>query len=220
MGRQNATAVAITGGTITGITDLAVADGGSGASTALGARQNFGLAVPGSNTQIGTWTENADGVSAVSASGGGAFSHQVVYWTAPATPYYIGMEWRAQLGSVNTTGGLWFRRSSTGRVVTLSMSGDGGLHAFRWTNITTFSLDASSTTLTAFTNSPNMGLVVYNDGTTLTLYQSSGASVRSGISKLTETIATFLGGAPDQVGVYYDAYDAASNVNIMRVVFS
>lgn len=35
--------VAITGGTISGITDLAVADGGTGASTASGARTNLGL---------------------------------------------------------------------------------------------------------------------------------------------------------------------------------
>lgn len=45
MSTQAENAVAITGGSITGITDLALADGGSGASTASGARTNFGLVI-------------------------------------------------------------------------------------------------------------------------------------------------------------------------------
>lgn len=43
MAAQNKTAVDITGGTVVGITDLAVADGGTAASTASGARSNLGL---------------------------------------------------------------------------------------------------------------------------------------------------------------------------------
>lgn len=43
MATQNAGAVAITGGTISGITDLAVVDGGTGASTPAAARVNLGV---------------------------------------------------------------------------------------------------------------------------------------------------------------------------------
>lgn len=42
-GLRNAASVAITGGTITGITDLAIADGGTGASTAQAAAQGLGV---------------------------------------------------------------------------------------------------------------------------------------------------------------------------------
>lgn len=43
MATQAANSVAITGGSVAGITDLAVTDGGTGASTASGARANLGV---------------------------------------------------------------------------------------------------------------------------------------------------------------------------------
>lgn len=52
MSTQAASGVAITGGAISGITDLAVADGGTGSSTASGARTNLGAAASGTNTDI------------------------------------------------------------------------------------------------------------------------------------------------------------------------
>jgi hypothetical protein len=63
MSQQNANSVTITGGTITGITPLALVDGGTGSSTAAGARTNLGLA-SGATTTVGTMaTQNASSVA-------------------------------------------------------------------------------------------------------------------------------------------------------------
>ncbi len=102
-GTYTMTAVKITGGTITGITDLAVADGGTGASSAADARTN--LAVPGTavaNTFTAKQTfSNATGgsskfpniletatVSATAATGTIAFdviTQSVLYYTTNAS---------------------------------------------------------------------------------------------------------------------------------------
>jgi hypothetical protein len=59
MAYQDASAVAITGGTITGITDLAVADGGTGASTGPLALTSFGVKRATTATYAGGGTSNA-----------------------------------------------------------------------------------------------------------------------------------------------------------------
>ena len=52
MAQQSANSVSITGGVISGISDLSVADGGTGASNASAARANLGAASSGSNSDI------------------------------------------------------------------------------------------------------------------------------------------------------------------------
>ena len=65
MAEQNANAVAITGGSVTGITDLAIADGGTGASTAPDALTNLG-AYPANNPS--GYTNNTGTVTSVAAT--------------------------------------------------------------------------------------------------------------------------------------------------------
>jgi len=71
------TAVTITGGTITGITDLAIADGGTGSSTAADARTALGLAI---GTDVQAWDTGLDDIAGIVPVAGDILYHNGANW--------------------------------------------------------------------------------------------------------------------------------------------
>jgi hypothetical protein len=78
MASQSASAVAITGGTITGITDLTVADGGTGAST-----------ITANSVILGNGASTLSGNLVAPSTAGNVLTSNGTTWTsaAPATPF-------------------------------------------------------------------------------------------------------------------------------------
>jgi hypothetical protein len=95
MAVQNASAVTITGGTITGIAPIAVAAGGTGASTASGARDNLGITSVFNS--LGTMSsQNANAVTIT----GGTITGVVMAVTAGGTGATTAAAARTNLGLV------------------------------------------------------------------------------------------------------------------------
>jgi len=87
---QDANNVSITGGSITGITDLAVADGGTGASTDSGARTNLGLVI---GTDVQAWDAGLDDISGLAVTNSNIIVGDGANWVAES-----GVTARASLG--------------------------------------------------------------------------------------------------------------------------
>ena len=124
--------VTIVGGTITGITDLAVADGGTGASTASGARTNLGAAASGANSDITSITglttpltvaQGGIGVGTLTANnvllGNGTSAPQTV---APGTAGNVltsnGTTWTSSAGSAGTVSSVATGNGLSGGTIT------------------------------------------------------------------------------------------------------
>lgn len=160
MATQDASSVAITGGSVAGITDLAVADGGTGASSAAGARTNLGL---GSiSTQDSSAVSITGGtISGLTSAEAGALtvtahaSSDTFSATSGASANGHGLiEGDAYSGRVLRLGRILITDSATASKITVSMSSDWNADAISAVDIgvseslTDFSLNSNGSTLT------------------------------------------------------------------------
>jgi hypothetical protein len=112
MAAQNSTTVAITGGTITGITDLTVADGGTGASS-----------ITANSVILGNGTSALSGNLVAPSTSGNILTSNGTTWTsAAATGIGVGQTWQNVTGS--RSAGTTYT-NSTGNPIMISISISG-----------------------------------------------------------------------------------------------
>lgn len=183
---QNSNAVAITGGTISGITDLAIDDGGTGASTPAQALINFGL------TATAAEINKLDGVTATTAeinilSGLTKTTSDLNNYLVPAGGIII---WSGAQVNIPSGWVLCDGLNGTPDLRDRFVVGAGGAYAVGDTG------GAESVSLTAPQNGPHTHGVVGNtssDGN----HTHGGGLFRSGSSFIIDTLGGALHGTGD-----------------------
>ena len=175
--------VKITGGTITGITDLAVADGGTGASDVSTARTNLGLAI---GTNVQAWDANLDQIAALAPTADNFIVGNGSAWTLETPANAL-----TSLGLTATAAELNFTDGVTSSIQT-QLDAKAPLVSPALTGTPTAPTATTGTNTTQVATTAFVNAEIANDAPSKT---GTGASGTWGIS-ITGTAATDTSRAP------------------------